>query len=272
MDCRSQVHRLTWFDRIFNLGAAIVFFMTEALLHYPMSHLWTLGFGKVTAETLIELRLPADKLLLTIFIANSPQILLSCLYLTVNGLLTDMLLERKWSNFARHRAYLRVTSPKGQQRSTYWLQIPYKYAIPLLTVFGVLHWLVSQSLFLARVNIYDFNDVLDESASISTCSDSIMAFLLVIVIGGFTLLSIIALSFRRYSTGMPLAGSCSAVISAACHPSKHDVNASQRPVKWGAIPKGERYRSARPMGHCTITSLEVEPPFEGKFYAGWKDN
>lgn len=47
--------------------------------------------------------------------------------------------------------------PQGEQRSTYWLQLPYAYSIPLITASATLHWLISQSIFLMRVS-YNSND------------------------------------------------------------------------------------------------------------------
>lgn len=49
----------------------------------------------------------------------------------------------------------------GQQRSTYRLQLPYVYGVPLVIISSGLHWLVSQSLFLARVTMFDSLDVKD---------------------------------------------------------------------------------------------------------------
>ena len=166
--------------------------------------------------------------MLTIVIANSPQILLSLLYLSVNSLFTSMLSAQEWTNFGYQRKTLRVTSPSGKQRSTYRLQIPYSYGIPLLIAFSCLHWLVSQSLFLARVDVYDLNDVLDASQSVSTCGYSIIAVILAVILGTVILVFAVATGFRRYPQGMPLARGCSAAISAACHPPEKDKHASRR--------------------------------------------
>ena len=54
-----------------------------------------------------------------------------------------------------HTALLRVTEPCGLQRSTYYLQLPYLYAIPLLIVSTLLHRLVSQSIFIAHIAVYE---------------------------------------------------------------------------------------------------------------------
>lgn len=47
----------------------------------------------------------------------------------------------------RYKA-LRVTNPKGQQISTYFLQLPYRYSIPLLIISILLHWVLSGCIYL----------------------------------------------------------------------------------------------------------------------------
>ena len=85
------------------------------------SYLWNLGFGAVSAELFITpLNYPGSGgLLANVFVANSPQLILSFLYLNYNGLFTCMLLASEWSGFAHERKYLRVTSPVGKKRSSY---------------------------------------------------------------------------------------------------------------------------------------------------------
>lgn len=58
-------------------------------------------------------------------ISNTPQLLLSLCYMTLNGLITRMLTELEWASYAISFKALRVTNPRGDQRSTYRLQLPY---------------------------------------------------------------------------------------------------------------------------------------------------
>ena len=79
----------------------------------------------------------------------------------------------------------------------------------------------------------------------------------------------IALGFRRFNAGMPIAGSCSLAIAAACHPPKDDVDAAYLPVQWGVPVNRERNAEGYDeVGHCTFTSEQVEPPVLGRKYAG----
>lgn len=244
-------------------------FNNTSLTSQSMSHLWALGFGKVTAESLIHFSLPQGALMVfTILFANSPQVLLSALYLTCNGLLTRMLLAHEWSNFAHQRKMLRVISPKGKQRSTYRLHLPYSYGIPFLLTFGCLHWLVSQSLFLARMDVYDDDGVLNPSKSISTCAYSLIAIVFASILGLLVCTSVVLTGVRKFKPGMPLVGSCSAAISAACHPPEEDRNASQKAVMWGACERETSEWSGEAVGRCSITSFQVQAPIAGNRYAG----
>ena len=114
---------------------------------------WDRGLGKINSVSLITIYF--RNITQAVLLANLPQTILSFLYLTYNSLFTCMLSGHEWSLFGHHHRTLRVTSPRPGQRSTYWLQIPYTYAIPLMTLSGLLHWLTSQSIFLAVIEISD---------------------------------------------------------------------------------------------------------------------
>ena len=226
-----------------------------------------MGYGAVTSESTINWLLTGSRgLLLTALVANSPQVLLSFLFITYNGLFTCMLLASEWNGYAHTRKPLRVTSPTGVQRSTYRLQLPYKYGVLLLVISGTLHWLVSQSLFLARAVSFDSNGQEDpennNKNSFSTVGYSCIAIITVIILGAIVVLTGILNGFRRYKPGIPLVGSCSAAISAACHQPKEDNDAADKPLMWGVVSTKDG------VGHCCFTSFEVTPPVEGERYGG----
>ena len=235
-----------------------------------ISHLWSLGFGNVSSETLITINNSldlsgADGVVLVVLIANSPQIILSFLYFSYNGIFTCMLLAKEWSTYGSKSNFLRVTTPTGRQRSTYRLQLPYRYGVPLLIGSSTLHWFVSQSIFLARVNIFAGNHTFD---GLSTCGYSPMAIIFVIILGFIIVLVGIANGFRKVTDGMPFAGSCSAAISAACHPPKADVDASTKRLMWGVVAETDPNDPDNRVGHCSFTSFKVETPIVGRRYAG----
>ncbi len=63
-------------------------------------------------------------ILLNAWLANTPQILLSFSYFAINRLCTSMCFAREWNRYGTARKVLRTTNPMGQQRSTYFLQLP----------------------------------------------------------------------------------------------------------------------------------------------------
>ena len=233
-----------------------------------ISQLWKMGYGAVRAEALINIPFSQGNagIVTAVLLANIPQAILSFLYLTYNGLFSCMLLMEEWSGFAHERKSLRVTLPIGRQRSSYWLQLPYTYGIPLLVMSGTLHWLVSQSIFLARVTVLDHEGAKVQDASISTCGYSPIAIITVIILGSIMVLLGILNGFRRYKAGMPLIGSCSAAISAACHAMKKDPDAALLRVMWGAV------ETQGAVGHCCFSSFDVSPPVDGEAYAGEEED
>jgi len=123
---------------------------------HSLSNLAALGFGSIDARTLIEYPQyhNVDSILGNTLIANAPQVVLSGIYFSYNSLLTCMLLGKEWASYAFVRKGLRISSePRGSQRSTYFLSLPYRFAIPLMAASGLLHWMVSQSIFFAAIEV-----------------------------------------------------------------------------------------------------------------------
>lgn len=203
------------------------------------------------------------KLIAILLLANLPQLLLSFLYFAYNGIFTYMLLAQEWNGYAWKRRPLRVTSPAGRQRGSYSLQLRYRYGVPLLIGSGILHWLVSQSIFLARVDQYEAIGSPDISVGISTCGYSPIAMIFVVALGSIVMLFGISNGFRLSRSGLPLVGSCSAAISAACHPPLGEFDASLKSVMWGVVAKEDIEASDDDTGHCFSTSFEVEAPTRG---------
>ena len=164
--------------------------ITCGIYFFIQHHDLSLGFGATNARSLLGM---SSSLLSTVLIANSPQLLLSYLYFAYNGLYSCMLLAEEWSQHAYRQRPLRVTSPKGTQRSTYRLQLPYRYSISLMIYSSLLHWLVSQSLFLVILNAYDTMGNRDRDNDIMTCGYSPSAILVTLILGALS--TIVALGF-----------------------------------------------------------------------------
>ena len=101
--------------------------------------------------------------------------IISMLYLALNALLSCQLVSEEWSGYAKERKTLRVSHPKGIQRSSYFISMPMKYAAPLMTANATLHWLVSQSTFLVNTTTFFPNAVEDSANSFTTTGYSTSA-------------------------------------------------------------------------------------------------
>ncbi|KAL9598846.1 MAG: hypothetical protein Q9179_003771 [Wetmoreana sp. 5 TL-2023] len=204
----------------------------------------------------------SNSISVNVVIANLPQVIMSYVYILFNSLYTCMVAGREWTQFAAQRKTLRVSSPVGAQRSTYWLQLPYRYSIPLIVSSNLLSWLVSQSLFVVKINVlYDLNRSVQADQSILSCGYSPGAIVLAIIVGTFIMLGAVLLGLRTYAPGMPLAATCSAAISAACHAPEDDPDAAVLPVQWGVVS------IKNGIGHCCFSSKLVAPPIPGHMYA-----
>ena len=208
-----------------------------------------------------------------ILLANLPHAIFSGLYLFYNNIYTRMLAELEWNRFSQRGTkegiLLRVTQPEGRQRSKYFLSLPYRYAIALMVQSIIVHWFVSQSLFFVSVRFYDHGVV--KTNEISTLGFSPMAIVFSITAGLAMAFLLSGNAFRKYSPGTPFGGTCSAVISAACHPPNQNDKLGDdwgneirlEPVKWGVIGDPNR-----PVGHCGFGVGDVPLPTKGKWYAG----
>lgn len=227
---------------------------------------WTLGWSAIDSRAMIYSGLPQDGasgLVSSVLLANLPQAIVSFNYLLYNSLMTALFLAKEWSNYAFHRKALRVTTPHGSQRSTYYLQLPLRYSAPLLAISAVLHWVISQSIFLARIEVYDDGKKVN-SSSASSVGYSCPPILTAIIIGIVLSIGAIAMGFRRLKGAMPVASSCSVAISAACHRPKNDIDAAYLPVQWGEI-KNDMVDET---GHCCFTTQPVTDLVPGRMYAG----
>ena len=225
--------------------------------------MWEQGYGAISSDSLLSMNLSGSSGIITTgLIANSPQLFLSLLIVMYNGLFTCMLLANEYLDYAHKRKALRVTKPTGLQRSTYRLQLPYRFGVVLQVASGLLHWLLSQTFFLARVSSFDKDSQVDSNRSFSTIGYSDLGLISILCYGCILVGVVHIIGFRRFKPGMPLAGACSAAISAACHHPADDLYASTQPVMWGALQED------CVVGHCCFTSHKVSQPVEGNYYLG----
>ncbi|KAE8393580.1 hypothetical protein BDV23DRAFT_170029 [Aspergillus alliaceus] len=242
--------------------------VTDYLPDSKISTMWSLGFNTVRPEAMLRY-LNTYNTLAMVLLANTPQIVLSTLYYLTNSLLTSMVMAAEYNSYSVRRKHLRVTWPEGDQRSTYFLSLPYSFSIPTIVVSAVLHWLLSMSVSYVAIYQYDMRGAVDESKTISTCVLSPIAMIFTLSLAGLVLVTLMGLAFRRFPTNMPVAGSCSLAISAACHPPLDDEDAGLKPVMWGETVISrtpDDGQGARITGEHFMAG-EVEEPHPSRLYA-----
>ncbi|KAK0649217.1 hypothetical protein B0T16DRAFT_127146 [Cercophora newfieldiana] len=204
-----------WYWSYFLIGGALVVGGTFLGISIREQSIYESSFGHSPANAQLKVSQSIDLNSATIpVLANTPQLLLSMCYFAYNGLFTRMISEREWSSFSTYRS-LRVTHRKGQQRTTYRLQLPYRWSLPLLAVSALLHWLYSNSLY---ITIYEGHrwpsESINENRGLAYSSRSIViSFAISLAVA----LAPLILGYVKLPGNMPMAQNSSAVISAACH-------------------------------------------------------
>ena len=232
------------------------------------------GFGQLKSRAMVTNGDGRDGdgrdlgLLGSVLLANFPQLVLSFLYFFLNSVITSMVLAQEWSDYAYKLKPIRVSYPKLGQRSTYFLQLPYRYGAPLLILSALLHFLISESIFLAQVQYFNERGEIMKFAAnaVSTCGWSPLGVAITVIVAVLVLSVVIILGYRRHKPGIPLAGSCSLAIAAACHvPDGTDTTA---PMKWGAVKPSSmtEFDGSGKFGHCAFSNLDAPLPEDGKIY------
>ena len=169
-----------------------------------------------------------------------------------------------------HRKGPRVSAvPHGEQRSTYFLQLPYKIAFPLMVLSGMLHWLTSQSIFLVSMQEEtQYGNFQNSMAEFLTCGYSPPAILAVVLLGIGMVIIVSYCGTRTFRGGMPLVATSSACISAFCHlpESAEEIDAAFRTVSWGVTETRDQQKLEH--NHCSFSSQYVRLPEEGELCAG----
>jgi hypothetical protein len=256
---------LTWFTGVYLLNRAIDYREQGDSQTYTLSRMWQDGVGTISTDLLIGTGGRRRSLMKNVLLANTPQLAISFVYVLYNNCLTRMMLGREYSGYAKHRKPLRVSRPEGKQRSTYRLQLPYRYSVPLMATMAVLHWLVARSIFLVEINVFDY-DGNPMAEKVSACGYSSMAIVLSLFVSGAIILALLANGARKLEPGTPLASSCSMAITAACHTSPGDEDAALLPLKYGVVV-AEEPSNESDCEHACFSSKEVTPLVDGHWYS-----
>ncbi|KAK4224370.1 hypothetical protein QBC38DRAFT_423706 [Podospora fimiseda] len=228
----------------------------------------TYGFGDLNPFTLLAMGLPQkdpDGLIINVLVANTPQLILSVLYITINIILTTFLVQHEFSRMYRVRKPLRVSEPMGIQRGSYFVSLPLRFGLPMGVFSGLMHWLLSRSLFLARVAAVDsVTGEARQEVGFSSCGFSPFAVFITIIVGVVLMMIVVALGFRKYDGVMRMVGTNSLAIASACHVLPEDrEDGYLLPVQWGVVS------IQNGVGRCAFTTAaegEIRMPREGQKY------
>jgi hypothetical protein len=222
---------------------------------------------------------PVGSLIPSVLLANTPQVIMAFCYFVYNSFLTRLEVEKEWNSYSSetHKP-LRVSYPVGKQTSTYRLQLPYRWSIPLLIASTLLHWLVSKTLYVFVIEggyiDYGYGHDIPDPSGQGLSSDAFIgmgfstsSILLALVLSA--VLASVPLVFSRWrrfaSRGdMVLCGSSSMVISAACHPSR--VNIVGRDDDAGSLkgPSAAGRKNAESVEMSNLMSPRTKSPTDAK--------
>jgi len=276
--CISGVTSLTSAIRFLVAMIGIITALALSIKHLKsqtsVESIWSIGLGNVRPQNLMTgWNLPSlgnSAIAVSTVVANLPQAAFSFIYVVYNTLFTSMLLSYEWSKCGVGRKPLRVSDAAGEQKSTYFLHIPYKYGIPLIIGSGLLHWLVSQSIFLANISIIPRDGNVPMKDEITTCGYSPLGMVLTLTVCAVLVIYLAAIGCRKLPSGMPLVCSNSLAISAACHTDRSYTERREmvlQPVMWGALPSKVAIDiEGEEVGHCAFTDGEVRGPERGALY------
>ncbi|KAI1851114.1 hypothetical protein JX266_003779 [Neoarthrinium moseri] len=202
-------------------------------------------------------------------LASLPQLLLAILYLATNSHLTTYYLSHELSLYAVGPQPLRVSAdPVGYQRTSLFLTLPRPISWMLLAFFVAMGFVLSQAVFPEIVTS-------SSSGSVMAISFSTKGLLALLALLGALLFVVLGFGLRRapaaavvsgQEKGNPLVlrgGSCSAVLSAKCHPVVGEIEAWKRDLRWGVVTEGLGMQE----GRCAFSAMEVGVVDVGRTYA-----
>jgi hypothetical protein len=175
-------------------------------------------FNWCGSSTLPVARFPSNGVRITVVaVADLPQAIVSCLYFAYNTAYTSMVSAIEWDRFTMQRKALgkmHLQGERGEQRSTYWMCLPWTYALLLATASLLLHWLILQSIFIAPTEAL-YTDGNLESISYMEVGYSPLAILIALWFGSCMVVAMILNRWRKLKPCV-LVGSSSLAIAAAC--------------------------------------------------------
>lgn len=238
-----------------------------------------------------------------VVLANAPQVLIAFVYIFYNNILMAMFYSHSimkhsttprflrlsnpdpkpslWFTIGRIVVPFAVHEPPNRPRANYELGLPWFVALPFIILLGVLHWLVSQSIFFVNIENYSTDGTLLPWQILVICGYSPSAVIFGAILGLLLFVTLIGLGCLPFPAGMPLLSTCSLTLSAACHVLPHIEGETNREkcivrqaLKYGTYPgwggDGERvgfYPCNAKGRECErLSEEEVKPLIKGKTY------
>ncbi|KAF9696725.1 hypothetical protein EKO04_005443 [Ascochyta lentis] len=228
------------------------------------------GLGRPNIQSLASLRpddVGSSTIVPTIITANIPQLGFSLLYVFYMNIWSKLLISYEFDRLTRVKKGLRISErPRGQQRASHFFTLPTRYSLPLMAVSATLHYLCSQSLFMARFDGMRDGEV-DSNDQMVRLGYSAAGMIALISVNFAMMVATICIAgFRRLSTGLGEM-SMSVVISAACHVERQEYEPWLQEVQWGDVSNSNsEVEDGQIVRHCAFTSLFTERPIEGHAY------
>jgi hypothetical protein len=235
-------------------------------------------------------------------VANLPQLILTACYFVFSSLYSTLFQAQEWAEFAKKSQRLKVTVPDEDQESTDFLQIPFAWGAVFVGISATLHWLVSQSLFVAASEgtthlCYAYYKLSADHAALvlpaysgDTIAESLQfkvgfstqALLATLILACVALAIPMGLALRSVPQYSIVVGTNSAAISAQCHPYGRvrpenyqqsqffDNDMAARPwhqrLKWGVLSPGGT--NADDSGHMGLGIARdvIEEPADRHYY------
>ncbi|APA16249.1 hypothetical protein sscle_16g110190 [Sclerotinia sclerotiorum 1980 UF-70] len=197
--------------------------------------------GSSSSATLTSL--PPDKVsseLLAFAISNGAQFLFSLLYLLLIYNVTLIYMEREWGTFELQRKKPRATIVSGTTfEQSYFLQLPPKILLPLMTFAAAMHWLLGQSISTVESIYTDPLHGVEHSIYHVTYA-AYPIFLSSLLMVGQTAVCWWAFTYRREGFIPQMYGS----IRTCCASTSELEDFRDGGIQWGDLGMGESFRHA----------------------------
>ncbi|KAH0028363.1 hypothetical protein KCU78_g3659, partial [Aureobasidium melanogenum] len=181
---------------------------------------------------------------------GSIHLVISVTYLFYNHIWSRMFVAAELNAFVKTRTPLRVTLPAQGAQSTYYLSIKPHLSTLLIISLILIHFFATRALNVVAIQTYDIMG--QYSHQRITYGTSAFSAIIALVLG-FVMLCVLAFGMeRKLHAGMPVLGTCSIAISAACHADDDSA------VTLTRVSYGKNTRTGR-MGFCSCPRSDGSP-------------